>query len=60
MLRRLAVSRLHFPNGTVLFNQVLEFRQKKVIAIYALTEELPYTEWMGGDYYLLETPSHIK
>lgn len=50
--RRFAVNRLHLPNGGVLFNQVLEVQDESVLAFYPLTEELPNTEWLGGDYYL--------
>ncbi len=54
-VRRIAVSRLHLPEGTVLKNQVLEFAAdgKTVSKYYPLTEELPFTEWRGGDYILL-------
>ena len=50
--RRFAVNRLHLPNGDVLFNQVLEVQDGRILAFYPLTEELPNTEWLGGDYYL--------
>lgn len=49
---RFAVNRLHLPNGDVLFNQVLEVQDGRILAFYPLTEELPDTEWLGGDYYL--------
>ncbi len=55
-MRRIAVSRLHLPDGTVLKNQVLELSadEKSVTNYYPLTQELPFTEWRGGDYYLGE------
>lgn len=54
MFRRIAVSRLHLPDGTVRCNQVIELENGKVVSFYALTEELPYTEWLGGDFVLSE------
>lgn len=54
MFRRIAVSRLHLPDGTVRYNQVIELENGKVVSFYALTEELPYTEWLGGDFVLSE------
>jgi len=53
--RRFAVSRLHLPNGQVLKNQVVETcyeADRTSVRYYPLTEELPLTEWRGGDYYL--------
>lgn len=53
-VRRFAVSRLHLPEGGILRNQVIEFSTTpdgKVTARYfPLTQELPFTEWRGGDY----------
>lgn len=54
MFRRIAVSRLHLLDGTVRCNQVIELENGKVVSFYALTEELPYTEWLGGDFVLSE------
>ena len=54
MFRRIAVSRLYLPDGTVRYNQVIELENGKVVSFYALTEELPYTEWLGGDFVLSE------
>lgn len=54
MFRRIAVSRLHLPDGTVRCNQVIELENGKVVSFYALTEELPYTEWLRGDFVLSE------
>lgn len=53
-MRRIAVSRLHLPDGTILSNQVLEFQDNSLnpLVFYNLKEELPYTEWISGDYYL--------
>lgn len=51
-LRRVAVSRLHLPDGRVLYNQVVELDGDVFVRHYPLTEELPFTEWKGGDYFL--------
>ena len=51
-LRRIAVSRLHFPDGHVLYNQVVEMCGDVYVRHFPLTEELPFTEWRGGDYFL--------
>ena len=56
---RFAVSRLHLPDGTVLKNQIIETKiinGKPSTQYHPLTEETPFTEWRGGDFYLpLET-----
>ena len=52
MRRRFAVSRLHKVDGTVLTNQVIEINDSGEVIYYPLTDELPFTEWHGGDYYL--------
>lgn len=59
MFRRIAVSRLHLPDGTVRCNQVIELENGKVTSFYALTEELPYTEWLGGDFILSENSTEL-
>ena len=51
-LRRVAVSRLHLPDGRVLYNQVVELDGDVFVRHYPLTEELPFTEWRGGEYFL--------
>ena len=51
-MKRFAVSRLHLLDGTVLNNQVIEITDSGQITYYSLTDELPFTEWHGGDYYL--------
>ena len=51
-LRRIAVSRFHFPDGRVLYNQIVELDSDVYVRHYPLTDELPFTEWRGGDYFL--------
>lgn len=51
-MKRIAVSRLHLPDGKVLTNQVIDTTDSGEIIYYPLTDELPFTEWHGGDYYL--------
>ena len=53
-LRRIAVSRLHFPNGRVLYNQVVEVEGELPKSHFPLTVELASTEWLGGDYFWKE------
>ena len=52
---RFAVSRLRLPGGSVLKNQVIEYQQtsenKFSARYYPLTEEIPFTEWRGGDFH---------
>lgn len=51
--RRIAVSRLHTPEGDMLQNQVVEFDAEGYpICHYPLTEELHSTEWYPEDFYL--------
>ncbi len=52
MTERIAVSRLHLKDGTILRNQVLELEGGEVLRFYDLQEELPFTEWRGGDFYM--------
>ena len=51
-MKRFAVSRLHLLDESVLYNQVVEISDQGEISYYPLTDELPFTEWHGGDYYL--------
>ncbi len=55
MTHRIAVSRLHLPDGSILVNQVLEYDGERLLRYFPLTEELPFTQWIGGDYELKET-----
>lgn len=48
--RRIAVSRLHLPDGTLLNNQVIELSDGIPQRHYPLVHELHATEWLGGDY----------
>lgn len=50
-IRRIAVSRLHLPDGSILHNQVIESIDGHPIRHFPLREELPHTIWAGGDYY---------
>lgn len=52
-MKRFAVSRLHKKDGTILTNQVIEISDDGEVRYYSLTDELPFTEWHGGDYYLV-------
>ena len=49
-IRRIAVSRLHLPDGTILHNQVIELCDGQPQRYYPLVQELPATEWLGGDF----------
>lgn len=49
---RIAVKRLHLSSGEILYDQVIEFVIGQSPVYYALTKELAYTEWLGGDYYI--------
>lgn len=53
-IKRFAVSRLHMQDGTILKNQVIETDggSGKYLTSYPLEQELAFTEWRGGDYYL--------
>lgn len=52
--KNIGVSRLHLPDGRVLRNQVIVFEDGKIVHIFPLTEEIPFTSWIGGDFYLDE------
>ena len=49
---RFAVSRLHLKSGEILKNQIIEIDASGEISYQPLKEELPFTKWKGGDYYL--------
>ena len=51
-MEQIGVSRLHLPNGTIRHNQILIFENKKLGRYFPLTEEIAFTKWIGGDYYL--------
>lgn len=51
-LRRIAVSRVHFPDGGLRRNWVLELEGDRLVRDYPLTEELPFTEWRNGDCHV--------
>lgn len=53
---KIAVSRLHLPDGEILHNQVIEIQNDKVVAFHSLTTEEPFVSWQGGDYYLANLP----
>lgn len=55
-VRRFAVSRLHLPDGSVRFNQVVEEENGNSLRCYDLVEELPFTEWRDEDFYLSSFP----
>lgn len=44
-VQRLAVSKLQLEGEQMLYNQVLEIENGKVIRYYPLLAELAYTEW---------------
>ena len=51
---RFAVHRLHLPDGRVLSLQVVETDGLHPLRYHALTEEEPFTQWHGGDFYFPE------
>lgn len=51
-MEQIGVSRLHLLDGTIRHNQILIFENKKLICYFPLTEEIAFTKWIGGDYYL--------
>ena len=51
-MKKIAVSRLHLPDGRVLNNQIVIFSEGKAVRFYPLTEEEPCTTWFGSDFFL--------
>lgn len=50
---RIAVARLHLPNGEVLNNQVVSIDEEGYVhAYFPLQTEDAFTEWFKGDAYL--------
>ncbi len=56
--RRFAVARLHLPDGRILKQQVIECIEPTAdgprYRFFPLTQEIAFTEWRGGDFYLTE------
>lgn len=51
--RRIAVLRLHLPDGQILHRQVLQLSSDNEVLDYEpLGSELPFCEWHRGDWYL--------
>ncbi len=55
--KRIAANRIHFPDGRVLVNHVVELDGMFPVATYPLTEEMAFTEWHGGDFYIVPSSS---
>lgn len=51
-IERLAVCRLHLPDGRVLHNQVIELLAGRLSAHYPLVGEIAFCRWYGGDCYV--------
>jgi hypothetical protein len=54
--RKIAVNRLHLSTGEVLRQQVVELSAGGLVTGYhPLTTEEPFTEWVGGDYWVSDS-----
>lgn len=50
--KKIAVLRLHLPDGTTLTNQLLEFDGNGKLSSYtSLTKEVAFCEWHRGDWH---------
>ena len=50
--KRIGFSRLHMTDGRILHNHIVVFAEGRVVRHYPITDEEPFTSWVGGDYYL--------
>ncbi len=51
-MRRVAAHRLHYPGHGEMKMTVVEIEDDYVVNYYPIGEELPMTEWLGGDLFL--------
>lgn len=53
--KRIAVLRLHLPDGRILTNQLLDFDEAgRIISYSPLCKEVAFCEWFRGDWYFEE------
>ena len=48
-LRRCGAHTVVLPDGTILQQAVVEIAEGRVVNYYEFREELPMTEWLGGE-----------
>jgi len=51
-MRRCGAHEVKLPDGTVLSQAVVEVWEGRVVNYYEFREELPMTEWLGGQIEL--------
>lgn len=52
---RIAVSELHLPDGSIVYNYVIELDNNVVLSYYPLYEELANTIWRPYAYEITDT-----
>lgn len=48
-MRRCGAHQVILPNGSILQQAVVEIQEGRVVNYFEFREELPMTEWLGGE-----------
>ena len=48
-MRRCGVHQVILPDGSILQQAVVEIQEGRVVKYFEFREELPMTEWLGGE-----------
>lgn len=48
-MRRCGAHQVILPNGSILHQAVVEIQEGRVVNYFEFREELPMTEWLGGE-----------
>jgi len=51
-MRRCGAHEVVLPDGSRLHQAVVEIEAERVVNYYEFREELPMTEWLGGEIYI--------
>lgn len=51
-LRRCGAHEVHLPDGSLLYQAVVEIEEGRVVNYYEFRHELPMTEWLGGEIHV--------
>ena len=59
-LRRCGAHTVVLPDGTILQQAVVEIAEGRVVNYYEFREELPMTEWLGGEIRIVMDDEGIR
>ncbi len=58
--RRCGAHVVSLPDGTQLFQAVVELEDSRVVNYYEFRDELPMTEWLGGEIRIIIDEEGIR